>query len=461
MSHKLVISIAGLHCRACELLNEKNLGRLPGVTKVLVDHRSGRAEIYHQGEAPDKEAIRRILKADGYDLADEAGLSGTDGTGLNCAPDAGQRGRTNWQLLIPLLALAYWLVSRLHFGDASGLIRGEFSLPLAVLVGLVAGISTCLALVGGLVLGVAANYAKENPDASRIQKFQPHIIFNAGRVLGFFFLGGLLGLLGSAFQISPFFNGLLTILVGAVVLVLGLKLLDIAPALNRIDFALPKSWGRRIKADNPLLLGALTFFLPCGFTQAMQIYALGSGSFLNGGLIMAFFALGTAPGLLSIGGLSSLLDQKKSRLFFRAAGVVVVLFAMFNLNNGWALIKVSGFGAGNIINGGPTGDATIPNSGAIDSAAADEGVQIVRMVESNRGYAPNSFTVVKNKPVRWIIDAQAPYSCASSLIVPSLGIRRQLKPGENVIEFTPTKSGDLPFSCSMGMYTGNFLVLED
>lgn len=448
MSHKLTIFISGLHCRACELLNEEGLTKLPGVTKVQISQQTGRGEIYYDGVEPERLEIKKILQANGYDLVEE-------GAALSCEPLSRKSGHTNWQLLIPLLILAYWLIGRFSFGDASNLIQGEFSLPLAILVGLVAGFSTCLALVGGLVFGLAANYAKDHPAASRAQKFQPHLSFNFGRIFGFFILGGILGLIGSAFKISPFFNGLLTILIGLVVLVLGLKLLDVSPALNNFDFALPKSWGRKIQADSPLILGALTFFLPCGFTQAMQIYALGSGGFLNGGLIMSFFALGTAPGLLSIGGLSSLLEQKRSRIFFKIAGAIVVLFSLFNINNGLKLIRVS---SPNFL---PKNNASL-NSASSETASQTPGEkQIIRMIESNRGYVPNRLSVVKNKPVQWIIDAQAPYSCASALIVPSLNISKQLTPGENIIEFTPTEVGSISFSCSMGMYTGTIIVTEN
>jgi len=83
------------------------------------------------------------------------------------------------------------------------------------------------------------------------------------------------------------------------------------------------------------------------------------------------------------------------------------------------------------------------------------------MTENNRGYSPNKFSLKKGVPVKWIIDAQAPYSCASSLIVPKLGIQENLKAGENIIEFTPTEIGQLPFSCSMGMYTGVFNIYDE
>ena len=443
MSKKITVGIKGMHCKACEMLNEQNLRTLPGVTDAKLNHQSGQAEIYYQEKAPERSAISKVL-APGYELTPED---------ANCDLPEVPPKRTNWQLLIPLLILIYWLVSRLEIGDAGAWLSGEFSLSLALLIGLVAGFSTCLALVGGLVFGLAASYAKKNPQASRFQKFRPHIFFNLGRIAGFFLLGGLLGTLGATFKISPLFNGFLTVFVGLVILFLGLKLLNISPALSKFEFALPKSLGRKIKAENPLLLGALTFFLPCGFTQAMQLYALGSGDFMTGALIMALFALGTAPGLLSIGGLVALIKQKQSGLFFKAAGLILILFAFFNLQNGWRLIQVSAVASSLTPAAGQ-----VNTNGAVAEQSGD--IQIVRMKETNRGYEPNRIEIVKDKPVRWIIDAQSPYSCAAYLIVPSLGIDRQLKQGENIIEFTPTRLGPIPFSCSMGMYNGAFHVVE-
>ncbi len=84
----------------------------------------------------------------------------------------------------------------------------------------------------------------------------------------------------------------------------------------------------------PLLVGVATFFLPCGFTQSMQLYTLSTGSFLNGGLTMLAFALGTLP-VLALISFSSFSIQKssKSGVFFKSAGLIVILFALFNLIN--------------------------------------------------------------------------------------------------------------------------------
>jgi sulfite exporter TauE/SafE len=84
----------------------------------------------------------------------------------------------------------------------------------------------------------------------------------------------------------------------------------------------------------PFLMGAFTFFLPCGFTITAQGLALISGNAIQGALIMTLFALGTLPTLLFIG-LSSVKFLQKPHLsekFLKIAGVLVLFFALYNIN---------------------------------------------------------------------------------------------------------------------------------
>ena len=95
----------------------------------------------------------------------------------------------------------------------------------------------------------------------------------------------------------------------------------------------------------------------------------------------------------------------------------------------------------------------VPSTGVVSSE-----VQEIRMTESDGGYAPNVFHIKPNMKTRWIINATNPYSCASQLTAPSIGIAKQLEQGENIIEFISPASGIIKFSCSMGMYTGKMIV---
>jgi len=84
--------------------------------------------------------------------------------------------------------------------------------------------------------------------------------------------------------------------------------------------------------------------------------------------------------------------------------------------------------------------------------------QIIRMDQVGGGYKPNSFTIKKGIPVKWIITSKS-QSCAASIYSEKLGISHDLNPGENVIEFTATETGKISFSCYMGMYSGYFNVI--
>jgi plastocyanin domain-containing protein len=83
------------------------------------------------------------------------------------------------------------------------------------------------------------------------------------------------------------------------------------------------------------------------------------------------------------------------------------------------------------------------------------------MVQDGSGYSPNTFTIKKGIPVKWIITSKSAFTCAASIISPKLGVRKNLQLGENIIEFTPSESGNIRFTCSMGMYGGSFNVIDD
>lgn len=185
----------------------------------------------------------------------------------------------------------------------------------------------------------------------------------------------------------------------------------------------------------------------------MQAAAVASGSFPSGAATMALFAIGTAPGLLGIGGLASAFKGKAMTRFVRTVGVATLAFAVFNVGNGMTLFSMGRMAASE------------PRSSAADSvketgAGKERNVQEIWMTESDEGYSPNEIRLEPNARVRLVIDAKAPYGCAGTIVIPSVGVRKRLSKGENVIEFDAPASGEIPFSCSMGMFTGKFDVSE-
>jgi len=243
-----------------------------------------------------------------------------------------------------------------------------------------------------------------------------------------------------------------------------LQMLGVA-ALQRFQLSLPKFITRYVADETnfkgrymPFLLGALTFFLPCGFTITSQGLALLSGSPWQGALIMFFFALGTLPMLLIIG-ISSVKFSDRPHLFsqfLKVAGVLVLFFALFNINS---QLNVLGFAS--------LSDVSARSQSSNKAADPDlaplvGGKQLLKMDASASGYKPNYFKVKSGIGVKWEITDIGTSGCTNAVISKSLFPDEiRLTPGKvSVKEFTPTKPGRYKFSCWMGMVSGIIDVVD-
>lgn len=442
--------IAGTHCRSCQILLEQKLNGIPGISRSRVDWRTGKASVHTSPETPpDEAAIARTVADAGYRLV----TAPVQRTFLSHHP-------ADWAdaLTAACIVFALYLIYRITGLDRLGAgIAAASSAGGALVVGLIAGVSTCMALIGSLVLAHSARHAQLYPYATPWQRLRPNLVFNAGRIAGFALLGGLAGLLGGALRIEGRLLAVLVMLASVMMVGLGIKLTGLIPRLENLT--LPAGLARLVGLNKTpgryghgrtAMAGMLTFFLPCAFTQTMQILAVSTGSFFQGGLIMSAFALGTAPGLLGIGSIAGFVKGEGGRMFMKVAGVAVLLLGIWNFSNGWNLTGIT-LGSGASATIGSAVDAQLPS--------VRDGVQILPMNQWAGGYNPNKLTVRAGIPVRWEISADGT-GCASYLVVPSLGIRKSLQPGMNVVEFTPKRVGTIKFSCGMGMYTGSIAVVK-
>lgn len=445
---KKTVPIRGMHCASCEVLIGEELKKIPHVASASVNHRKGNAEISYSGDVSDA-AIARAVHAAGYEVGEEGAL-----------PWLSRNPKDYLHLLsaIVIVFVLYILFRATGIGTLDIARDAESSLFVVLLVGLVAGLSTCMALIGGLILGFSARHAELHPEATRMQKFRPHLFFNIGRVGGYALFGGLVGIAGSAFELSPRVLGGLTVVVGAVMIFLGLKLVEIFPVLKNKTIALPSSLARMlgIKKEQKeyshkaaATAGALTFFLPCGFTQSMQLYAMTTGSFVQGALIMGLFALGTAPGLLGIGGLSSVMKGTKAKVFFAAAGIIVLLLGWYNVQVGRRLWQVQRIDE--------------PAMSISPSSKTSE-TKIVRAEYSNEyDLQPNEFVVNAGERVQFDVYAKdSGRGCTAYMVLPGLsGRQQQLRAGNTAsFTFTPQKKGRYPITCGMGMVTWGYITVQ-
>ena len=323
--------IQGMHCKACELLTKSELEEHPGVSSATAS--LAQKTIQVTGSFGDKtpeqvaEELSAILAPRGYTLSTHARVESV-----------------NWNEFVWAVPIAFGFIGLFLLLQKLGIVNfvntGEMTYRTAFLIGIIASLSSCMAVVGGLLLSLSATFAKEG------DRVKPQLLFHGARLVTFFVLGGLIGVLGSVFQLGAVGTFVLGVFVGLVMLILGINLLDLFPGAKRFQVVLPNSVSSRAtqltKLNHmltPLLVGVASFFLPCGFTQSMQIYTLTTGRFWTGALTMLVFALGTLPVLALLSFSSYRIKQRAaSGIFFKTAGIIVMLFAVFNLLNSFAAI---------------------------------------------------------------------------------------------------------------------------
>ncbi len=358
---------------------------------------------------------------------------------------------------ILLVVVALWyILNKFGFLSVSPSINDAQGLIAIFFIGLVASVSSCTAILSGLIVALSANHAKTHTRESIHDRLRPHILFNLGRLIGFGVFGAVVGAIGSVIALSTELNALFVILVSILMLGLGANLLDLlSPGFFRLH---PPLWmARRIlKLQDshhpaiPFVLGTLTFFLPCGFTQSVQLFALSTGNPNIAASIMIVFALGTLPVLLGLGTATSIAHGRTLKRITQIAGILVLVIGLSQLLNGMTLLGVSS-----------PGDVTREKLKAAEQAVMIvDGKQIIQMELSSGFYAPDVLQVVEDIPVKWEIFAPEFMGCAETLVSRGLGISTRLKPGDNLVTFTPKDPGEYVFSCAMGMVRGTMVVTK-
>jgi hypothetical protein len=236
---------------------------------------------------------------------------------------------------------------------------------------------------------------------------------------------------------------------------MGINMLGLFPWLRRLNPRMPKALARLVdsgkgKSNSPLIVGLLNGFMPCGPLQAMQIYALSTGNPVTGAASMFLFSAGTVPLMFGLGAVTSIIGKKFTKIVMTAGAVLVVVLGLSMLTQGANLSGI--FNTGTSVSQTGTQNA--------NSTVIENGVQVVRSALSPMRYP--AITVQAGMPVKWIIDAPqgSINGCNGTMVINEYGIEHTFKTGENVIEFTPTETGVVPYTCWMGMIRSSITVVE-
>lgn len=461
-SNECKLYVQGMHCASCEILIEKKLLKLDGIHSVDASTKDNTIIVRYKGDnKPEPEELNKYFAELDYKFSTKQfktkstpALSFREGKLLINPTKLTRLAKV--AVTVVAILVGFYLVEKMQFGKYIS-VDSSSSLPAFFVLGLVAGLSSCAALIGGLLLSMTKQWNDLYIDSdSTRQKAQPHIMFHSGRIISFIVLGGVLGAVGKTISLdnTSLFSSL-TIFVSVIMLLLALQMLEVEWA-QKLSFRLPKVISRFVvNEDNfqgkqmPLVLGILTFVLPCGFTLIAQTAALASGSFTQGALIMFAFALGTLPILIGIS-YSGLTFNSKPHLtakFNQIAGILIVFFALYNINGQFNVLGYKSLSDVKLI--------TMSTDTAKIEAPTEikDGEQVINITAKGFEYLPtSSMTINSGVPTRLIVDNQGIQGCGAFMAANGLIDNYvELKRGLNTIQLENPQKGLYKLTCAMGM----------
>ena len=447
---KRKFKIKGMHCKSCEKIIENILHKNKNIKSVKIDYVTETGEILYNSDKLSEDKILKLISQAGYEgsILDE---ESSDRKGLSTY----LRGII---AIIGILVAGYFI---LGLTDKISLpqISQNMSYGLLFLVGILTGFH-CIAMCGGFVVSYTTKDAQEGRTS-----YKSHLLYGLGKTVSYTLIGASFGFLGSIITFTPLMRGVAGIIAGLFLIIFGINMLGLFSSLRVIRFKMPsfvsKFVGVQSKEHNksPLIIGLLNgLMIACGPLQAIYIMAAGTGSWLEGAKLLFVFALGTLPVMIGFGFFTSFISSKATQKILKISGALVIILGLIMLNTGLAL-NGQGYDARTLVTSISPKTTTSASSNNI--AIQKNGYQEIRMDVISSGWSPNKFILKKGVPVKWIITGKELTSCNNAIQVPKLGLKFNIKKGEQIIEFTPTESGSIPWSCWMGMIQGTFIVKDN
>ena len=326
---KKIIHIKWMHCISCEIILEKELKQISWIKIIVLNHKKWIMEVEYIGE---KKYIRikEAIEKHGFEVIKQ---------NINQ--------KINFNKILKNITLFLGIIVFIYLFSLIDLYNylpdiSTLSYSWAFLIWIIASVSTCLAITWWIIIWFA-RYIDNSKWLIWHVKVQWY--FQLGRVIWFFILGWILWYIWNVFQIGFWITWILNFIVWFLLLYMGLNIIWILPSITKYWIHLPKSFVHKIEAlGNPKfssIVWALTFFLPCWFTQTLQLLAVSSWSFLAWGLVMMFFAIWTFPVLFSVWLWSSYFKERKFNSLNKIIWVIVIIFWVFTISNSYNLLSFS------------------------------------------------------------------------------------------------------------------------
>ena len=455
-TNSCTLYVSGMHCGACEVLLDKKISKLDGVKSAKASLSDSKIEIsYQKGHPPNVQALNSQFSDLGYTFTENP---------------IGQAKVGQLEIAQALVIGIIFIIAYVIIEDskifAQFSLSNESTLPAFFVIGLIASVSSCAALVGGVLLSMSKQWNQLYGGKDEDKRALPFTLFNIGRLVSFTIFGGILGVIGSVFQLSLRMTSVLIIAVSIMMVIIALQMLGVTWA-KKIRFGFPKLLSRYASNEQnfkgkymPFTIGAMTFFLPCGFTLMAQTVALTTGNFFLSALMMLTFALGTLP-MLGFLSFSSVRLQKNAAFggtFNLLAGVFILLFAIFNVNaqlNVLGIVSASDFARSS----SNENDKKQVTGVQVVGEGADR-KQLAFIDAVGFEYFPKNITLKAGIPTKLTVNNENVFGCAQAMWLGGLSDEVLYLSGpESVAEFTPQK-GKYKVSCTMGMVDPIIVTVE-
>lgn len=300
----IYVKIDGMHCTHCEDTIRGSLLKISNIKNVEFD--SFIACITYTGNL-DKEEIKKSIINCGYITKDEYISNDLKSLKDNI--------KLKEFLLIFLVIILFIFLTYKIFGfnvfNVIPNIDSNITYGMLFITRLLTSIH-CISMCGAINLLATIN------NNSKINLKRP-IFYNLGRLISYTFIGGIVGFIGSVFKVNNYISGTLIVIASIVMFLIFLNMLGILK-LKQL-----KIFKYKFNPKNSFLIGIFNWLMPCGPLQAMQVYALSTGSFIKGTLSMFLFGLGTISLMLFTGIFINLVKAKKKIIINKVAPILILI----------------------------------------------------------------------------------------------------------------------------------------
>lgn len=423
---KLYVKIKGISCNHCLQTIEVNLLKDKNIESVKF--KNDIAIITYKNTINREKLIKKIISLGYYTEED---YISDDITQLD--------NKTNLKeivLIITILILIFYLLYKLigfNIFNVIPTIDSNITYGMLFITGLFTSIH-CISMCGAInLLTVINKTGKRN--------YKRPILYNLGRLISYTFLGAVVGLIGSTITINNKVSGIIILLAATIMFLMALSMLGIIP-LRKV-----KRFKGKLKTKSSFLIGLLNGLMPCGPLQAMQVYALSTGSPIKGAISMFLFCLGTIPLMLSTGLILTRPNSKNKILINKIATCLILILSLVMLNQALLSLDIDLF--------------KNQKEETYQKSIIKDNYQEIKINASYDNY--QDIIIQKDIPVKLIIhvDKDKLTGCNNEIYLKKYNIKKKLVAGDNLIEFTPTKVETLTYTCYMNMIKNNIKVIDN